>query len=180
MLTPKQQRFVEEYLLDLNAIQAAIRAGYSPRTANQQGPQLLKSAEIVAAIAAAKLAQSKEMPIDSEWVLNRLVEEVDAEIKDIFDQNNRLKNIHEWPAVWRQGLVGSLDVGEKYEGDGKTKAVVGTVKRIRLSDRVRRLVLIGKHNRVNAFRKSGKRNEMDGLGERLEAAFRRRQEAGEV
>ena len=36
-MTPRQRRFVDEYLLDLNATQAAIRAGYSPRTANEQG-----------------------------------------------------------------------------------------------------------------------------------------------
>jgi hypothetical protein len=40
-LTPKQHRFVDEYLLDLNATQAAIRAGYSPRTAEQQAARLL-------------------------------------------------------------------------------------------------------------------------------------------
>lgn len=42
-LTPKQQRFVEPFLLDLNATQAAIRAGYSERTANQQSPRLLEN-----------------------------------------------------------------------------------------------------------------------------------------
>jgi phage terminase small subunit len=41
-LTPKQTRFVEEYLIDLNATAAAIRAGYSAKTANQQGPRLLE------------------------------------------------------------------------------------------------------------------------------------------
>ena len=40
-LTEKQKRFVEEYLIDLNATQAAIRAGYSPKTANEQGTQNL-------------------------------------------------------------------------------------------------------------------------------------------
>ena len=39
-MTPRQQRFVDEYLLDLNATQAAIRAGYSARTANEQGTRL--------------------------------------------------------------------------------------------------------------------------------------------
>lgn len=45
-MTPKQQRFVDEYLIDLNATQAAIRAGYSERTAGQQGFDLLKKPEI--------------------------------------------------------------------------------------------------------------------------------------
>jgi phage terminase small subunit len=62
MLTPKQNRFVEEYLLDLNPTQAAIRAGYSVRTATQQASLLLQSTEIAAAIQAAKLAQPKDVP----------------------------------------------------------------------------------------------------------------------
>ena len=50
MLTPKQQRFVEEYLVDLNATQAAIRAGYSKKTAEWQGPQLLGKTHVAAAV----------------------------------------------------------------------------------------------------------------------------------
>ena len=50
-MTPKQQRFVEEYLIDLNATQAAIRAGYSKHTANEQGSQLLAKLSIQAAVA---------------------------------------------------------------------------------------------------------------------------------
>ena len=48
--TPKQQKFCEEYLIDLNATQAAIRAGYSEDTANQQGPRLLVNVGVQAEI----------------------------------------------------------------------------------------------------------------------------------
>lgn len=50
-LTPRQARFVSEYLVDLNATQSAIRAGYSARTAEQQGPRLLGNVGVQAAIA---------------------------------------------------------------------------------------------------------------------------------
>ncbi len=53
-LTPKQARFVEEYLLDLNATQAATRAGYSKKTANEQGAQLLAKLRIRQAVAEAQ------------------------------------------------------------------------------------------------------------------------------
>lgn len=49
-LTPKQQRFVEEYLVDLNATQAAIRAGYSAKTANEQASALLAKLSIQQAV----------------------------------------------------------------------------------------------------------------------------------
>lgn len=62
-LTPRQQRFVGEYLIDLNATQAAIRAGYSAKTAEVQGPRLLGNVRVAAAIAKgqARLAAKQEI-----------------------------------------------------------------------------------------------------------------------
>lgn len=66
-LTAKQARFVAEYLVDLNATQAAIRAGYSEKTANQAGPRLLVNVGISAAVAAkqAKIAKKVEITVES-------------------------------------------------------------------------------------------------------------------
>ena len=58
-LTPKQARFVEEYLIDLNATQAAIRAGYSTHTADVQGSRLLSNVKVAAAIQAAQTVLSE-------------------------------------------------------------------------------------------------------------------------
>jgi phage terminase small subunit len=71
-LTPKQARFVEEYLVDLNATQAAIRAGYSERTARQQGDRLLTNADIGAAIAKAQADRSERTEITQDQVLREL------------------------------------------------------------------------------------------------------------
>lgn len=81
-LTPKQQRFVEEYLVDLNATQAAIRAGYSAKTANEQGSQLLVKLSITEAIAAAKAKRSEKTEITAEWVLGRLFENVERAMQN--------------------------------------------------------------------------------------------------
>ena len=72
-LTPKQARFVEEYLIDLNATAAAKRAGYSERTAYAQGQRLLKNVEIAVAIQKAQEARSERTRIDQDWVIERLV-----------------------------------------------------------------------------------------------------------
>lgn len=72
-LTPKQERFVSEYLLDLNATQAAIRAGYSERTANEQGARLLAKVSVAAAIAEAQAARSERTKIDADYVLRQAV-----------------------------------------------------------------------------------------------------------
>lgn len=71
-LSPRQQRFVEEYLKDLNATQAAIRAGYAPKTADVQGPRLLGNVGVAAAIAEGKRARSERTQISADRVLEEI------------------------------------------------------------------------------------------------------------
>ncbi len=71
-LTPKQERFVQEFLLDLNATQAAIRAGYSKHTARQAGAENLSKPDISAAIQAAQADRAKRTKVDQDWVVRRL------------------------------------------------------------------------------------------------------------
>ena len=72
-LTPKQQRFVEEYLVDLNATQAAIRAGYSAKTAGEIGYENLKKPQIADAVAAAQAATSAETKLTRDMVIDGLL-----------------------------------------------------------------------------------------------------------
>ena len=74
-LTPKQQLFVTEYIVDLNAAAAAARAGYSKRTARQAAAKLMANATIQAAILDAKSRRMEATEITAEWTLRRLVEE---------------------------------------------------------------------------------------------------------
>lgn len=71
-LTPKQERFVAEYLVDLNATQAAIRAGYSARTANEQGCRLLTNVSVARALAAKTEKQVAKVELTAEYVLEKL------------------------------------------------------------------------------------------------------------
>lgn len=71
-LTARQARFVAEYLIDLNATQAAIRAGYSEKTALQQGPRLLGNVGIAEAIASAQEKRAKRTEITQDRVLAEL------------------------------------------------------------------------------------------------------------
>ncbi|GGB00408.1 hypothetical protein GCM10011491_30760 [Brucella endophytica] len=78
-LSDKQQRFVAEYLIDLNATQAAIRAGYSEKTANQQGPRLLVNAGIAAAIAEGAAKRIRKAEVTAQEVLDGLYHEATRE-----------------------------------------------------------------------------------------------------
>jgi phage terminase small subunit len=76
-LTPKQQRFVEEYLVDLNATAAARRAGYSERNADKIGPELLGKTRVASAIAARQATRSTRVNVKQDYVLTNLTEVVE-------------------------------------------------------------------------------------------------------
>jgi len=76
-LTAKQAKFVAEYLIDLNATQAAIRAGYSVLTAGAIGHENLKKPEIQAAVNAAAKERSKRTEITQDYVLNGIREVIE-------------------------------------------------------------------------------------------------------
>lgn len=67
-LTPRQQRFVDEYVVDLNATQAAIRAGYSPRTANMQGNRLMAKDSIKARVNERRASIARSLEITQERI----------------------------------------------------------------------------------------------------------------
>jgi phage terminase small subunit len=89
-LTAKRRRFVEEYLVDLNGTQAAIRAGYSKRSAGQTAGELLKKPEIANEIQKAKQERSKRTNITQDEVLEMLAEMARADIRDYMDWDETL------------------------------------------------------------------------------------------
>lgn len=68
-MTPKQAAFVREYLVDLNATQAAIRAGYSPKTAKVQGSRLLTKADVAAAVETGRAQRAERVEVKADDVL---------------------------------------------------------------------------------------------------------------
>ena len=146
-LSAQRRLFVDEFLKDLNATAAAKGAGYSAKTATEQGYKLLHSPEVRRAIKAALAARSKRTKMDSDWVLTRLGDEALADLAELYDENGALKPINEWPLVWRQGLVSGLVVKEII-ADGEK---LGQVTKFTLSDRIKQIELIGRHVDVQAF-----------------------------
>ena len=81
-LTPRQERFVAEYLIDLNATQAAIRAGYSDSTAKQQGSRLLSKADVRAAVSSGQIATLEKVAGSAEWIVEQAVRVVRYALDD--------------------------------------------------------------------------------------------------
>jgi phage terminase small subunit len=137
-LNPKQKLFVAEYLKDYNATQAATRAGYTHPT--KQGPRLLDFVGVKSAIAEAQEKRLKRVEINADWVLKRLSLEAEADLADLYEEDGALKPVSKWPLIWRQGLVAGVET----DAQG--------VQKVKLSDRAKRLEMIGKHVNVQAFR----------------------------
>ena len=157
-LTEKQQRFVEEFLLDLNASQAAIRAGYKHPDI---GRQLLTKPHVRDAIEAAKADRAERTEINADWVLQRLAGMAGADLRDILDEQGRILPPEQWPANVAATVV-SLDV----KGDGG-------VTKVRRSDPLRALELLGKHVGIQAYNERRTHGVDEDLADRILCARRR-------
>jgi phage terminase small subunit len=110
MLNDKQTAFVREYLVDFNATQAAIRAGYSPKTAGSQAHDLLKKPEIQACLAEFRQMAAEKTVTDTAWVRQRLREEA-TDFSPQASQSARVRAIE---------LIAKMN-GD-FEADNKQKA----------------------------------------------------------
>jgi phage terminase small subunit len=143
--TPRQQRFIAEFLVDLNATKAAIRAGYSPATARQQASRLLARPHIAAAVARAQATVAAELEITAEGVVGELVRISRANAIDFIkvgpegDFRIDLSHLSRDQAA---GLV-EITVDEFKTGQGTRARNVRRVK-IKLADKLGALVQIGR------------------------------------
>ena len=150
-LTDKQEMFCREYLIDLNATQAAIRAGYSEKTANRTASENLSKPDVQNRIAELKVQRNEQVNIDAAYVLRRLVEIDEMDVLDIMTDDMSIKPVSQWPASWRRYLSG-FDLADMFEGKGEDREMVGILKKIKWPDKVKNLELLGKHVTVQAFK----------------------------
>ena len=157
-LTPKQQCFIEEYLIDLNATQAAIRAGYSKNSARQIGDENLSKPVIAAAVAEAKRERTKRTRVDADWVLRQAVELHRRCMQEIKPARN--------PKTGKQ----------VYDDEGNALFTFNAAAANRA------LEIIGKHVEVAAFRERLEISSGSGLSleERIQAGRNRAYKAGKT
>src|SRR5690606_4977902 len=143
-LTAKQRRFVEEYLIDLNATQAAIRAGYSKKTAGQIGDENLKKPQIAAAVQAAQAERSKRTQITQDRVLQELARIAFFDIRKLYSDDGSMKAPHELDDDAAAALSG-VDVTEEFQGRGEDREQVGFTKKAKIFDKGTALTLAMRH-----------------------------------
>ena len=150
-LTDKQARFVEEYLVDLNATQAAIRAGYSEKTANEQGPRLLVNVSVSQAIAKAQLARSKRTEVTQDRVVKELAKIAFADIRqavrwgkspiDTESENAEPNGLGRYPVE----LVPSEEIDDDIAAAVSEVSLTQAGIKIKMHDKKGALVDLGKH-----------------------------------
>ncbi len=134
-LTARQSQFVEEYLIDLNATQAALRAGYSPKTAYSQGQRLLKHPDVAKAIDAAIQERTERLGLQADDVVLELRRIAFSDIIDYMEWESstvRVKKSHEIPPEARRAIA------------GMSRSANGSVQ-VKLHGKVRALEMLAKH-----------------------------------
>lgn len=133
-MTDKQKRFVDEYLIDLNATQAAIRAGYKPDNAQQMGSENLSKPVISSAIAKAMAERSRRTGINQDRVIRELARIGFAKITDIVDPETA--KIRENASEDDLACIQSIKIKPNE---------FGTEREVKLYDKKSALVDLGKH-----------------------------------
>lgn len=134
-MTKKQKRFCEEYLIDLNATQAAIRAGYSPDTARAIGTENLTKPEIQRAVARAMAERSRRTGVNAELVVLELAKIAFVNVGNVIDATDA--TLKEDAAPEDLAAIQSIKVRDM----GK----MGIEREIRMADKLKALELLGRH-----------------------------------
>lgn len=152
-LTPKQFRFAQEYAVDLNGKQAAIRAGFSKHTARQKACELLSLPHVRAAVDEAKTEKGAKITKAAVRLLEKLDAQAFADEAEILDDNGNWLPIDEWPLHFRQGLVAGYETETTIERDEEGATETTTiVTKVKMANRQSIDTLLGKHVEVQAFK----------------------------
>lgn len=135
-MTELQKAFVREFLVDLNAAQAAIRAGYNGKAAALWGHRTLKRPDVSAAIAAQMDRRQKRTEVTQDRVVEELARIALLDVRQFYDEAGNLRDIHELPEQTAAALRG-MDVVIESGGE--------RVRKIHLADKVKALELLGRH-----------------------------------
>lgn len=167
-LTLAQQNFVRYMLLGMKQKEAAIKAGYSARTADSIASQVLRLPKVQAIMLSYQERLQTKTEVTAEWVKKELLRQYiemgvrnRADVSELYDTDGTLKPLEDWPREWREKqMVKGLDTKElfnivKMPNGIKEKVLVGYLKKVMLTDHkqaeLNTLRNIGELNSVKAF-----------------------------
>lgn len=154
-LTPRQERFVEEYLIDLNAAQAAVRAGYSVRGADACGARLLAHPGVRARVDPVVRRQAGGIGITADAVLREVARVAFFDLRRVFAEDGTLIPVAALPEEVSAALL-SADFATARRAEGRVEHVA----KLKAADKMRALEMLGRH--LGLFRERGEATPRDG------------------
>lgn len=149
-LTDMQERFCEEYLIDLNATKAAERAGYAENSASVQGCQLLQKEHVQIRISVLKEERSNRTEITADRVLRELYLIGTSDIGECFNEKGELKLLSDIPENTRRAIA-AIEIEELFdEKHGSDRSQIGWTKKLKFWDKNSALEKLCKHLKVYA------------------------------
>lgn len=136
-LNARQQRFVDEYLIDLNATQAAIRAGYSVKTAQEQGAQLLSKLMVQQAVSEKMAERSKRTGVNQDRIVLELAKIALVKMTDLVDSHGRIKDTASEDDL---ACIESIKYKASESDTGSS-----VEREVKLASKLKALELLGKH-----------------------------------
>jgi phage terminase small subunit len=153
-LTRKQELFVAEYLIDLNATRAASAAGYSKKGADVTGSKLLVNPKVSEQIAKKSEKRLEKLELTGERIIDELKKLAFYDPKDLFEDDGSVKLMRDIPEDCRKALVG-FEVAEIFDGaTGEQKHAIGLLKKVKQTERIRALELLGRWRELGLWKDS--------------------------
>ncbi len=162
-LNPRQLAFCREYVIDHNGKQAAIRAGYAEGSAEVTASRVLSNANVKQRIAELEKPAIEKAEVTVERIIQELANIAFFDIRELYDDQGNMKNIHTIPESARRAISG-MDVFEEFQGRGDDREQIGLTKKVRMCDKLKALELLGKTNLMNMFTETINHKVNDGCG----------------
>lgn len=150
-LTPRQEQFVAEYLVDLNATQAAIRAGYSKKTASEQAFDLLRKPQIAAAIEESRQKHIAKLDLSAERVLTELAGLAFFDVRKLVNPDGSPKSITDLDDETARAIQG-IELQTVKDGEND----FALVRKYKIADKNAALEKLMKH--LGLFEKDNNQN----------------------
>jgi len=135
---------VKEYLIDQNATRAAIAAGYSAKTAKQQGSDLLTNPDVREAVRRGNAKHNAKLDLTIDRVRKEIARLAFYDPIDFWNENGTAKPMHEISEDARPAIAG-FETAELFEGTGEDRGLAGYIKKFKLVSKVHALELAARH-----------------------------------
>lgn len=142
--TARQRRFIDEYLVDLNATKAAERAGYRGPHVATTAHHLLLRPHVRAAVDEALAARAARVEVTQDEVLREALRMLRSDFAQAFDENGNLKQVHEIPEDLRRAIA-SVETDELFEGRGEDRRQIGVTRKLKFWPKDKALELLMRH-----------------------------------